>query len=74
MTAILLRIIIIGLIFGAIYIGLRRIWRDWTSQFKAEEKAIHDRDLRERDAPGVITLERDKDGTYRPPGNDNRPR
>jgi len=74
MTALILRFVIIGLIFWAIYAGGRRIWRDWTSQFKAEEKAIHDRDLRERDAPGVITLERDKDGTYRPPGNDNRPR
>jgi len=74
MTALILRFVIIGLIFWAIYAGVRRIWRDWTSQFKAEEKAIHDRDLRERDARGVITLERDKDGTYRPPGNDNRPR
>lgn len=74
MTAILLRIIVIGLIFGVIYFGVRRIWRDWTRQFRAEEKAIRDRDLRERDAPGVITLERDKDGTFRPPGNDNERR
>ena len=73
MTAILLRVVIIGLIFGAMYLGVRRIWRDWTGQFRAEEKAIRDRDLRERDAPGVITLERDKDGTFRPPGNDNAP-
>jgi hypothetical protein len=73
MTAILLRIVIVGLIFGAIYVGLRRIWRDWTSQFKSEEKAIHERDVKERDAPGVITLERDKDGTFRRPGNDNQP-
>jgi hypothetical protein len=73
MTALLLRFVVIGLIFGAIYLGVRRIWRDWTSQFRAEEKAIHDRDRRERDAPGVITLERDKDGTFRPPGNDNQP-
>jgi hypothetical protein len=67
MTAILLRIVIIGLIFGAMYFGVRRIWRDWTGQFREEEKAIRDRDRRERDAPGVITLERDKDGTFRPP-------
>lgn len=73
MTAILLRIIIIALIVGAISAGLRRIWRDWTNQFKADDRAIRDRDLRERDAPGVITLTRDKDGTFRPPGNDNRP-
>ena len=32
-------------------IGVRRIWRDLTSQFRAEEKAIHERDLKERDAP-----------------------
>ena len=74
MTGVLLRIVIIGLIVGAISIGLRRIWRDWTSQFRADDKAIHDRDVRERDAPGVITLTRDKDGTFRPPGNDNQPR
>lgn len=72
MTAVLLRVIVIALIAGAIYLGLRRIWRDWTGQFKAEEKALHERDLRERDAPGVITLKRDKDGTFRPPDNDNQ--
>ncbi|HVY50776.1 MAG TPA: hypothetical protein VHA07_04370 [Devosia sp.] len=67
MTGLLLRIVIIVLIAGAIYAGVRRIWRDWTSQFRAEEKAIRDRDRKERDAPGVITLKRDKDGTFRPP-------
>lgn len=72
MTAILLRLIIFAAIFGAIYLGIRRIWRDWTRQFRAEDKAVLDRDRRERDAPGVITLERDKDGTFRPPDNDNR--
>lgn len=72
MTALLLRALVIVLIAGAIYLGLRRIWRDWMKQFQSEEKAIHDRDLRERDAPGVITLKRDKDGTFRPPDNDNR--
>jgi hypothetical protein len=71
-TGILLRIIIIGLIGGAIYLGVRRIWRDWTKQFRGEEQAIHQRDLKERERPDVITLERDKDGTFRPPGNDNR--
>lgn len=69
MTAVLLRALVIVLIAGAIYLGLRRIWRDWMKQFQSEEKAIHDRDLRERDAPGVITLKRDKDGTFRPPGD-----
>jgi hypothetical protein len=70
-TGVLVRIIVIGLIAGAIYLGIRRIWRDWTGQFRAEEKAIRDRDLKERHAPGVITLKRDKDGTFRPPDNDN---
>ncbi len=72
MTSILLRLLVIGLIVGAISVGLRRIWRDWTSQFRADDQAIRNRDLRERDAPGVITLTRDKDGTFRPPDNDNR--
>lgn len=72
MTAILLRVVIFALIGGAIYLGVRRIWRDWTHQFRAEEKAVHDRDLKERDAPGVITLKRDKDGTFRPPDENDR--
>lgn len=72
MTAVLLRALVIVLIAGAIYLGLRRIWRDWMKQFQSEEKAIHDRDLRERDAPGVITLKRDKDGTFRPPEEGDR--
>ena len=73
MTGVLLRLLIIALIVGAIFVGLRRIWRDWMAQFKAEDQAIRTRDLRERDAPGVITLTRDKDGTFRPPDNDNQP-
>ena len=71
MTTLLLRALIVVIIAGAIYLGLRRIWRDWTKQFRAEDKAIHDRDLKERERPDVITLKRDKDGTFRPPGNDN---
>ncbi len=46
---------------------MRRIWRDWTKQFRTEDKAIHERDLKERERPDVITLKRDKDGTFRPP-------
>jgi hypothetical protein len=72
MTAVLLKALVIMLIFGAIYYGVRRIWRDWTKQFRVEEKQIHERDLKERDAPGVITLKRDKDGTFRPPGEGDR--
>lgn len=69
MTIVLLRIVLFLAIGLAIWLGVRRIWRDWTLQFRSEEKAIHDRDLRERDQPGVVTLERDKDGTFRPPDN-----
>ena len=72
MTGFLLRFIVISLIVGAIYVGVRRIWRDWTRQFKSEEQAVHQRDLKERDQPGVITLKRDKDGTFRPPGDDGK--
>jgi hypothetical protein len=71
MTAFLLRLLIIAIVAAFIYFGVRRIWRDWTRQFRAEDKAIHDRDIKERDAPGVITLKRDKDGTFRPPDDDN---
>jgi hypothetical protein len=71
MTGILIRLIVIAVIVGIIYTGVRRIWRDVTKQFRTEEKVIHDRDLKERDQPGVITLKRDKDGTFRPP--DDRP-
>ena len=67
MTAILLRVLIYALIAGAIYLGIRRIWRDWRKQFKTEDEAIHKRDLEERQRPDVITLKRDKDGTFRPP-------
>ena len=69
MTGLIIRIVVIGFIFWLIYAGIRRIWREWTKQFRVEEKQIHERDLRERDAPGVITLQRDKDGTFRPPEN-----
>lgn len=72
MTGMLLRILVIALIVGAIYLGVRRIWRDWQKQFKAEDQAVHQRDLEERKRPDVITLKRDKDGTFRPPDNDNR--
>jgi hypothetical protein len=72
-TAVLLRILVMAIIFGAIAFGVRRIWRDWQKQFKAEDNAIHQRDLEERKRPDVITLQRDKDGTFRPPDNDNKP-
>jgi hypothetical protein len=71
-TGMLLRILVLALIFGAIWWGIRRIWRDWTKQFRAEEREIHQRDLQERKRPDVVTLKRDADGTFRPPDEDNR--
>ena len=72
MNAILIRIVIFVLVAGAIFLGVRRIWRDWKGQFKAVDQARHERDLRERQRPDVITLQRDKDGKFRPPEGDGR--
>lgn len=69
MTGILFRIAIFVVVGLVIYFGVRRIWRDWKGQFKAEDKARHQRDVAERARPDVITLERDKDGKFRPPGD-----
>lgn len=71
MTGILIRIAIFVVIGLVIYFGARRIWRDWKGQFKAVDKARHARDLKERARPDVITLKRDKDGKYRPPGDND---
>jgi hypothetical protein len=65
--AFIIRIVLFAAIGLALYFGVRRIWRDWTKQFRKEEDAIHKRDLEERERPDVITLKRDKDGTFRPP-------
>jgi hypothetical protein len=76
MTGMLLRVIIFVIIGLAIYLGIRKIWRDWTRQFKSEDEEVRrlrrERDLREREQPGVIDLKRDKDGTYRPGDDDKR--
>nr|WP_314261727.1 hypothetical protein [uncultured Devosia sp.] len=70
------RVIIITVIGLAIVWSLRKIWRDWTGHFNAEEqeqkRLRRERDLREREQPGVIDLKRDKDGTFRPGDNDKR--
>ena len=72
----LLRVVIFVIIGFAIYLGVRKIWRDWTGQFKAEEveagRLRRERDLREREQPGVIDLKRDRDGTFRPGDDDKR--
>ena len=74
MTALLLRALVIAVLGLAIFFGIRKIWRDWTGQFKAEDEEVRrlrrERDLRERQQPGVIDLKRDEDGTYRPGGKD----
>jgi ABC-type nickel/cobalt efflux system permease component RcnA len=72
MTGTLLRILIFTAIILLILWGLRKIWRDWTGQFKQLDKERHERDLRERQRPDVITLKRDKDGKFRPPEDDGR--
>jgi len=70
MTGILLRILFFAAIAIAIWWGARKIWRDWSGAFKAEDKARLDRDRAERDrmkrGDGMITLKRDKDGKFRP--------
>lgn len=67
----ILRIIIFLVLAAIVYFGVRRIWRDWTGQFRkldeAARKKVRERDLRERERPDVITLKRDEDGTFRPP-------
>lgn len=65
MTALLLRLLLFAVIGLLIYFGVRRIWRDWRNQFRAEDKAVHQRHVAERARPDVITLQRDKDGTFR---------
>ena len=70
MTALALRVIIFAIVGIAIWLGVRKIWRDWTGHFYAEEqeqrRLRRERDLRERAQPGVIDLKRDQDGTFRP--------
>jgi hypothetical protein len=66
MTYAILRIVIFVIIGLAIFLGIRRIWRDWKGEYKAVDKAKRERDLKERARPDVITLKRDKDGTFRP--------
>lgn len=70
MSAILLRIIIYVAIAGFIYYGFRRIVRDFKNTFRNDDKARHARDLNERQRPDVIDLKRDRDGIFRPPGDE----
>ena len=72
MTAILIRLIIYAAIIGFIYFGARKIWRDWTAQFRTVDKQRHERDLSERARPDVIDLKRDGDGIFRAPTEKDR--
>ena len=72
MSAIILKFLIVAAIFAFIYFGIRKIWRDWTGAFKADDTARRTRDLNERQRPDVIDLKRDADGVYRPPEDRDR--
>jgi hypothetical protein len=65
LTGIALKILIFVAIGVAIFLGARRIWRDWRGEFKAIEKAERERDLRERRRADVTTLKRSADGVFR---------
>lgn len=75
MTALLVRLVIFGAIGLAIYLGVRRIYRDFTGHFKQQDEDERSRrrvrDLAERQRPDVIDLKRDQDGTFRPTARDN---
>lgn len=70
MSAALLRILVFSIVGIAIWLGFRKIWRDWTSKFKADDdeqrRLRRERDLAERQQPGIIDLKRGEDGTFRP--------
>lgn len=72
MTGLIIRVVIFVALAWFIYSGVRRIWRDWTGQFKADDKARHHRDINERARPDVIELKRGSDGVFRPPGEGDR--
>jgi hypothetical protein len=65
LTGIALKILIFVAIGFAIFLGARRIWRDWRGEFKAVDKAKRERDLRERRRADVVTLKRSDDGVFR---------
>ncbi|HEY0919629.1 hypothetical protein [Devosia sp.] len=70
MSPILWKLLIFLLVAAAVFFGVRRIWRDWKGQFKAVDEARRARDLAERRRPDVIELKRNKDGVFRPGGDD----
>ncbi|WDR02553.1 hypothetical protein PSQ19_18530 [Devosia algicola] len=75
MSGFVLRVLIFGLIGLAIYLGISKIWRDWTKQFRTDEieerTRRRERDLKDRKTHDVIDLQRDGDGIFRP-GDDDK--
>lgn len=74
MSFVVLRILVFAAIGLMILLGVRKIWRDWTSKFKLDDEEARrirrERDLAERQRPDVIELKRDDDGTFRPGDKD----
>jgi len=66
MTGIIIRLLTYVIIGAAIYFGIRRIIKDWREQFKKDDQAVRERDLKERDRPDVVELKKDQDGVFRP--------
>lgn len=72
MSGIIFRFVVFTVIGLVIFWGVRRIWRDWTRQFRNLDAEQHARDVKERQRPDVIDLKRSKDGVFRPPGDEGR--
>lgn len=72
MSGILLKLLVYAIIFGAIYIGIKRIINDWRAGFKKMDSQTRERDLRERERPDVIDLSADEDGVFRPGDKDDK--
>ena len=70
MSAILLRLLVYAIVGGAIYAGIRRILGDWKKQFRAQDQSDRERDIRESQRPDVVELKRDRDGVFRPDGDE----
>jgi len=72
----LLRVLVFLALAIFIYLGVAKIWRDWSRQFKSDDEESRrlrrERDARERQKPGIIDLKRDEDGRFRPDEDDKR--
>tara|TARA_R110002124_G_scaffold250589_3_gene415672 strand:- start:4984 stop:5208 length:225 start_codon:yes stop_codon:yes gene_type:complete len=72
----LLRVLVFLALAIFIYLGVAKIWRDWSRQFKSDDEETRrlrrERDARERQKPGIIDLKRDEDGRFRPDDDDKR--